>query len=49
MVVKQHTEIEEVIDIILEKAIILVPVINDRHTLVGVVSRLDILTYCGKT
>ena len=31
------------IDIILQKHIILVPVINDQHRLVGVVSRLDIL------
>jgi len=43
VVVKQDTEINEVIDIILQKAIILVPVINDEHRLVGVVSRLDIL------
>ena len=43
VVVKEDTEIKEVIDIILEKAIILVPVINDQQRLVGVVSRLDIL------
>ena len=43
VVVKQDTEINEVIDIILQKAIILVPVINDEHRLIGVVSRLDIL------
>jgi CBS domain-containing protein len=43
VVVKQDTEIKEVIDIILEKAIILVPVISDQQRLVGVVSRLDIL------
>jgi predicted transcriptional regulator len=43
VVVKQDTEINEVIDIILQKPIILVPVINDEHRLVGVVSRLDIL------
>ena len=43
VVVKQDTEIDEVIDIILQKHIILVPVINDEQKLVGVVSRLDIL------
>ena len=43
VVVKQDTEIDEVIDIILQKVIILVPVINDEQKLVGVVSRLDIL------
>src|SRR5215469_11422880 len=43
VVVKQDTEIDEVIDIMLQKAIILVPVINDEHRLIGVVSRLDIL------
>jgi Mg/Co/Ni transporter MgtE len=43
VVVKQDAEIEEVIDIILEKDIILVPVINDQQRLIGVV------TYCGKT
>src|SRR5215469_14743342 len=43
VVVKQDTEIQEVIDIILEKAIILVPVISDQQRLVGVVIRLDIL------
>jgi len=41
--VKQDTDINEVIDIILQKHIILVPVINDQQRLVGVVSRLDIL------
>ena len=43
VVVKQDTEIDDVIDIILQKHIILVPVINDEQKLVGVVSRLDIL------
>jgi CBS domain-containing protein len=43
VVVKEDTEIKEVIDIILQKHIILVPVINDQQRLVGVVSRLDIL------
>ena len=43
VVVKQDTEINEIIDIILQKAIILVPVINDDRKLIGVVGRLDIL------
>jgi CBS domain-containing protein len=43
VVVKEDTEINEVIEIILQKHIILVPVINDQQRLVGVVSRLDIL------
>jgi CBS domain-containing protein len=43
VVINQDTEISEIINIILQKAIILVPVINDEHRLVGVVSRLDIL------
>jgi CBS domain-containing protein len=43
VVVKEDTEINEVIDIILQKHIILVPVINDQQRLVGVVSRIDIL------
>ena len=38
VVVKQDTEVDEVIDIILQKHIILVPVINDEQKLVGVVS-----------
>ena len=45
VVVKQDTEIHEIIDIILQKAIILVPVINDEHRLIGVVGRLDILRH----
>jgi predicted transcriptional regulator len=40
---KRISEIDEVIDIILQKHIILVPVINDEQRLIGVVSRLDIL------
>jgi len=43
VVVKQDTEINEVIELILQKHIILVPVINDQQRLAGVVSRLDIL------
>jgi CBS domain-containing protein len=43
VVVKRDTEIDEIIDIILQKAIILVPVVDDEHKLVGLVGRLDIL------
>jgi CBS domain-containing protein len=43
VVVKQDTEINEIIDIILQKAIILVPVVDDVRKLIGVVGRLDIL------
>jgi len=43
VVVKQETEVSEIIDIILQKAIILVPVVDDEHKLIGLVSRLDIL------
>src|SRR5215472_5046878 len=41
--VKQDTEINEIIDIILQRHIILVPVIDDKHKLVGLVGRPDIL------
>ena len=43
VVVKQDTEINEIIDIILQKAIILVPVVDADRKLIGVVGRLDIL------
>jgi CBS domain-containing protein len=43
VVVKQDTEIDEIIDIILQKAIILVPVVDDERKLIGLVGRLDIL------
>jgi CBS domain-containing protein len=43
VVVKEDTAINEVIELILQKHIILVPVINNQQRLVGVVSRLDIL------
>ena len=43
VVVKQDTEVNEIIDIILQKAIILVPVVDDEHKLIGLVGRLDIL------
>jgi CBS domain-containing protein len=40
VVVKEDTYINEVIELILQKHIILVPVINDQQRLVGVVSRV---------
>ena len=43
VVVKQDTEINEIVDIILQKAIILVPVVDADRKLIGVVGRLDIL------
>jgi CBS domain-containing protein len=43
VVVKQDTEINDVIELILQKHIILVPVINDQQRLIGVVSRHDVL------
>ena len=41
--VKQDTDINEVIDIILQSHIILVPVIDEKHKLIGLVGRPDIL------
>ena len=43
MAVKQDTDINEVIDIILQRHIILVPVIDDNRKLIGLVGRPDIL------
>ena len=45
VVVKQDAEIDEIIDIILQKAIIFVPVVDHEHKLIGVVGRLDILQH----
>ena len=45
VVVNQDTDINEIIDIILQKAIIIVPVVDERRKLVGVVGRLDILQH----
>ena len=41
--VKRDTDINKVIDIILQRHIILVPVIDDKHKLIGLVDRPDIL------
>jgi CBS domain-containing protein len=43
MVVKQDTDIQEIIDIILQRHIMLVPVVDDKHKLIGLVGRPDIL------
>lgn len=42
-VVKKDTSIEEVIRVLVEKEIVLVPVVEDNNKLIGVVARLDIL------
>jgi CBS domain-containing protein len=43
-VVKKDTPIEEIIRILVEKEIVLVPVVEDNNNkLIGVVARLDIL------
>ncbi len=42
-VVKTDTPIEQIIDTILEKEIVLVPVVEDNNKIVGVVARLDII------
>ena len=41
--VKQDTDINEVIDILLQKHIIIVPVVDDKLKLIGLVGRPDIL------
>jgi CBS domain-containing protein len=42
-VVKKDTPIEEIIRILVEKEIVLVPVVEGNNKLIGVVARLDIL------
>lgn len=41
--VKKDAPIEEIIRIMVEKEIVLVPVVEDNNKLIGVVARLDIL------
>jgi CBS domain-containing protein len=41
--VKKDASIEEIIRILVEKEIVLVPVVEDNNRLIGVVARLDIL------
>ena len=43
MAVKQDIDINEIIDIILQKDIMLVPVVDDKNKLIGLVGRSDIL------
>jgi CBS domain-containing protein len=43
VVVKQDTDINEIIDVMLQRVIVLVPVVDDDKKLIGVVARLDIL------
>jgi CBS domain-containing protein len=43
IVVKQDTELEGIIDIMIQRVIVLVPVVDDDKNLIGVVARLDIL------
>jgi CBS domain-containing protein len=43
VVAKRDTEIDEIIDIMLQRVIVLVPVVDDDKKLIGVVARLDIL------
>jgi CBS domain-containing protein len=42
-VVNKDTPIEDIIDIMIQKEIVLVPVVEDGNKLVGVVARLDII------
>jgi CBS-domain-containing membrane protein len=41
--VKDNTDKNELFDIILQRHIILVPVIDDKHKLIGLVGRPDLL------
>ena len=43
VVVKQDTDIDEIIDVMLQRVIVLVPVVDEDKKLIGVVARLDIL------
>lgn len=44
-VVKKDTDIDEIIDIMIEKGIIMVPVVeHNTNKILGIVSRLDIIT-----
>jgi arabinose-5-phosphate isomerase len=43
MAVKQNTDINEVIDIILQRHVILVPVVDDNYKLIGLIGRPDLL------
>ena len=41
--VKRDTPLEDIIDIMIQKEIVLVPVVENNNKLIGVVARLDIL------
>jgi CBS domain-containing protein len=43
IVVNRDTSIDEIIDIMLQKVIVLIPVVDQDKKLIGVVARLDIL------
>lgn len=43
IVVNRDTSIDDIIDIMLQKVIVLVPVVDSDNKLIGVVARLDIL------
>jgi CBS domain-containing protein len=44
-IVKKDTPVNEIIDIMIEKEIVMVPVVADNtNKIIGVVSRLDIIT-----
>ena len=44
-VVKKYTSLNEIMDIMIEKGIIMVPVVEDNtNKILGIVSRLDIIT-----
>jgi CBS domain-containing protein len=42
-VVKKDTPLEDIMDIMIQKEIVLVPVVENNNKLIGVVARLDIL------
>jgi CBS domain-containing protein len=43
IVVNRDTSIDDIIDIMLQKIIVLIPVVDQDKKLIGVVARLDIL------
>ena len=45
IVVKYDTDIADVIDIILQRSVILAPVVDDENRLIGLVGRYDILRH----
>jgi predicted transcriptional regulator len=45
VVVEKDKEVNEIINIILQTPIILVPVVDDEYKLIGLVGRLDLLRH----